>query len=98
MRREYDGAKVPGKAETSTSHDTRMCAAYGCPLPGGITDSTQGSDRWLCRFHFGHEPSEFDAITTEVRRKKRDGELDAPGGETRTVAEMRLAMKRGIGR
>lgn len=94
MRREYDGAKVPGKAETSTSHDTRMCAAYGCPLPGGITDSTQGSDRWLCRFHFGKTVGEFDEVTKEARRMVRDGDLNAPRGDTPTVAWMRARLKK----
>lgn len=93
MRREYDGAKVSGKVDASTSRDTCMCAAYGCPLPGGITDSTQGSDRWFCRFHFGREPREFDAITTDVRRMKRDGDLDRPPPETPTIKEMKSRLK-----
>lgn len=94
MRREYDGDKVSGKAGASVSHDTRMCVAYGCPPPGGITDSTQGSDRWYCRFHFGKTVNEFDEVTREVRRMVRDGDLNAPRGDTPTVAWMKSRLKK----
>ena len=97
MRRAGDLVAAGGRgfdvAESAVSSGP-MCAAYGCPLPGGISLSTKGGGPWHCRFHFGREPSEFDGITTDVRRMKRDGELEAPRGETRTVAEMKSRMKR----
>jgi hypothetical protein len=44
------------------------CSAYGCPLAGTNADGLKGAEQWYCRFHFGHDVSEFDAISTRINR------------------------------
>lgn len=58
----------------SHSHEDRvadrpphMCSAYGCPLIGSMTSSTQGSTEWWCFAHFGASAGQFQAITSELR-------------------------------
>jgi hypothetical protein len=41
-----------------------MCAAYGCPLPGGMST---GGDRRYCWLHFGAGLSDNDRITSWLR-------------------------------
>ena len=48
--------------------DPGKCAAYGCPLAGTKTGSLKGSDQWYCRFHDGHDITEFDQISQRIRR------------------------------
>lgn len=92
MKRVGDAVSVGQSQAEVARPDNGMCVAYGCPLPGGISHSTLGGGPWYCRFHSDRKPSESDAITTEIRRKLRDGEpLDRPG-PTPTVAAMREAM------
>ena len=45
------------------------CAAYGCPLPGCYSDSTQGGGTWRCFVHEGRATVAFDAITVEIKRR-----------------------------
>jgi hypothetical protein len=55
-------------AVASESESSPYCAAYGCPLPGGISDSIAGGhQRWYCRFHFGEGVSKNDAITLKIK-------------------------------
>lgn len=54
-------------AEPVEDRDPLLCQAYGCPVPAGISPSITGGGRWYCRFHFGREPIEFDAITAELQ-------------------------------
>lgn len=46
-----------------------MCAANGCCLPGTMSASTQGTNDWLCRLHFGAPRSEHDAITARIHNR-----------------------------
>lgn len=96
MRRPREHATPVGGDDTQ--YRSAHCHAFGCPLPGGLSHSTLGGGPWFCRFHFGRERHEDDAITEEVRRMKASGELDAPRGDTLAVAEMRKRLKPGYGR
>lgn len=50
------------------------CHAHGCPLSGAISESTRGGGPFFCRFHFGTDPKEWQAITETVRATLRDRE------------------------
>lgn len=57
------------------SHEDRVaerlphqCAAYGCPLVGTSSSSTQGSDEWWCFAHFGLDYGQVQAATSELHR------------------------------
>lgn len=45
-----------------------LCAAYGCPLHGSMSTSTQGTTDWYCFAHFGKDPGRTQGITAELRR------------------------------
>ena len=64
------------------------CGAYGCPMPGALSDSTHGSDRWTCRFHFGVASREWDRVTTGIRQKLGAGIPLDPTEPTPTVKAM----------
>lgn len=51
-------------AERNHAH----CAAYGCPMLGTMSMSTTGSNDWYCWLHFGREATQWQRITTELRR------------------------------
>lgn len=79
-----------GQAPTeSTSESGRpnneMCIAHGCPLPGGISESTRGGGPWLCRFHFLAQPDGWQRITRWIRSELAEGkhprELHIPKSE-----------------
>ncbi len=61
-------AKAADEANESTKVVVRQCPAFGCPLAGALTTSTNGGGPWYCRHHFGRATTEFDAITTEILR------------------------------
>jgi hypothetical protein len=64
-----DFKKVTAKsAEVAVNVNRYKCAAYGCPLPGGITDSVHGSDIWYCRHHFHAKKNLWQEITQKLRR------------------------------
>jgi hypothetical protein len=57
------------------THDDRvadrpnhLCAAYGCPLHGAMSQSTQGTSEWYCFAHFGKDFGSLQRITAEQRR------------------------------
>lgn len=64
-------AGAPAPADTRPAG--HWCAAYGCPMPGAISESTTGGGTWLCRRHFGARPDDWQEITTQVRRDLRPG-------------------------
>jgi hypothetical protein len=45
-----------------------LCAAYGCPLIGSMSTSTQGSTDWWCFAHFGADIGRYQTITSELNR------------------------------
>jgi hypothetical protein len=57
-------------------------------MPGAIADSTHGSGRWACRFHFGVGSREWDRITTGIRQKLGAGLPLDPTEQTPTVKAM----------
>lgn len=69
MRHLAEYVKKPPVAESADGGESSpYCAAYGCPLAGGISDSiTGGNTRWYCRFHFGAGVSKNDEITLKVK-------------------------------
>lgn len=80
-----DGVAGDAKAPT----DDGRCHAFGCPLPGAISESLKGSDTWFCRFHFGAEGAKWNEITRSIRQKLSEGiPLDSQE-PTQTVKEMR---------
>jgi hypothetical protein len=46
---------------------THLCAAYGCPLLGTSSSSTQGTSEWWCFAHFGANVGGFQTITSIIR-------------------------------
>lgn len=57
------------------THDDRvaerphhLCFAYGCPLLGTSSVSTQGTSEWWCFAHFGKDVGQYQGITAELRR------------------------------
>ena len=65
--------ETPATAYT-TGHN---CAAFGCPLPGSLSEGIQGGGNWYCRNHFGSFGAAHDEIT--VRIKKHRWILDIAG-------------------
>lgn len=50
-----------------TQNPTKCCA-FGCPMPGAMTQSTVGTNEWFCWLHFGKESVHWQAITSEINR------------------------------
>lgn len=48
--------------------DHSLCAAYGCPCKGTMTQSTSGSDKWFCGHHFAQDAIAWQRITAELNR------------------------------
>lgn len=48
--------------------DPRQCCAYGCPMPGSMTRSTQGTSEWSCWLHIDANPGSWQRITAELNR------------------------------
>lgn len=71
-------------AETERPNNA-YCFANGCPLPGGISESTKGGGPWLCRFHFLTQPKVWPRITEWVKGELASGkhprELQVPRKE-----------------
>lgn len=44
------------------------CAAHGCPLPGAFTDSTMGSNDWVCWIHERVAPAYWPRATATINR------------------------------
>lgn len=61
---------VPAVSDGEDARNPHACHAYGCPLPGAISDSTVGGGPWLCRHHFGAAASQWADITTRLRREQ----------------------------
>lgn len=47
--------------------NTSKCAAHGCPFPGSITSSVNGSDGWTCSMHFRAHISNWQNLTQRIR-------------------------------
>lgn len=81
---------APEAPEPEEERDPSACAAYGCPLPGSISESTTGGGPWLCRHHFGVASSRWTEITTRLRRPMANDELiDAAPSVSPTVQRIR---------
>jgi hypothetical protein len=61
QRKSFDG-KVVDQAQNTQQHSWH-CSAYGCRLPGGLSQGFGQEARYYCRFHYGKEPFENDGIT-----------------------------------
>lgn len=60
-----DAAAAASAQAAEPGHARRGCCHVpGCPLPGSLTDSTNGTDRWFCRCHFGAPASDWARVTT----------------------------------
>ncbi|MCS6828338.1 MAG: hypothetical protein NZ553_17110, partial [Caldilinea sp.] len=71
-------AKPQDQKSTENDAITRTCFAFGCPLPGSITDTLYGPQSeatWLCRFHHGKPSHDWPAITEWITQniKKING-------------------------
>jgi len=51
-------------------HDPRYCAAYGCPMLGTMSTSTNGSSEWWCFAHFGKDAGMLQRLTVEINRRE----------------------------
>lgn len=73
MARNFDRKRAAaGDDATIPPRDRFKCAAYGCPLPGAITDSIHGSDAWYCRKHFHAKSNVWQEITDMLRKGQTD--------------------------
>jgi hypothetical protein len=59
------GREVFGSKQETVVHarPSWQCSAYGCRLPGGLSQGFGPEARYYCRFHYGKEPFENDSIT-----------------------------------
>lgn len=57
---------LPPRAPTQPG----MCTAYGCPLPGTMSTSTQGTNEWWCFAHHRKDTGRLQRITAELNRVK----------------------------
>jgi len=48
--------------------DPRQCSAYGCPMPGSMSSSTNGASEWQCWMHFGQPMGRWQQITADLNR------------------------------
>ena len=64
MGREVFGSE--SVVETKSAFNWK-CNAYGCNLPGGLSPGFGADAKYYCRFHYGKEPFENDAITRLLR-------------------------------
>lgn len=46
------------------------CAAYGCPMPGSISNSIGPNGTYYCRFHFNIPIQDWNSITQKLRSGK----------------------------
>jgi hypothetical protein len=53
--------------DRTATQDHRQCCAYGCPMPGSMSDSI-GSSKWVCAMHHGQDPGRWQRITADLRR------------------------------
>lgn len=90
MRRTHANAAA---GEAQAPADDGRCFAAGCPLAGGITDSTKGVGPWFCRHHFGRQSAQWPEITQEIRSMRETGELDTPAKSSQMVQDMRARLK-----
>ena len=58
--------ETPATAYT-TGHN---CAAFGCPLPGSLSEGIQGGGNWYCRNHFGSFGAAHDEITVRIKKHR----------------------------
>lgn len=45
------------------------CHCVGCPMPGSLTASTNGSSEWFCRLHFGAPPALWNDISARANNR-----------------------------
>lgn len=86
---------APPVEEGEDARDPHRCRAYGCPMPGAISESTTGGSAWFCRYHAGAEPMLWANITSALRNGTLGRE---EGGESPTVREMRQSVERARAR
>lgn len=48
--------------------DPRQCSAYGCPMPGSMSSSTNGATEWQCWLHYGQNVGSWQRITADLNR------------------------------
>ena len=60
MAREIFGAKQETVVQASSGW---QCTAFGCKLPGGLSQGLGQEAKYYCRFHYGKKPFENDFIT-----------------------------------
>ena len=49
----------------------QTCAAYGCPMSGTLSTSTNGSHSFYCHFHFGVDSSDWGNITLRIKNRQQ---------------------------
>jgi len=50
----------------------QTCTAFGCSIFGSLSNSTNGTDSFCCRYHFGTDSRDWGGITTRVRQRAND--------------------------
>jgi hypothetical protein len=48
--------------------DPCKCSAYGCPMPGSMSRSTQGTSEWNCWLHIDASMGNWQRISAELNR------------------------------
>lgn len=71
-----EAAAGVNRQQSSHSHGSPVpmvsdgsCSASGCPMPGTLSTSTNGTDEWLCSWHFGAPYGEYGAITARIANR-----------------------------
>lgn len=55
--------------ERTADRPSYLCAAYGCPMLGTMSDGTGGGD-FMCHVHYRKPPGLWQTITVEVNRNE----------------------------
>ncbi|MDS4070499.1 MAG: hypothetical protein RKO24_12865 [Candidatus Competibacter sp.] len=55
------------KAAKSNNH---FCAAYGCSLPGGISQDHGPEAKYYCRWHFRVSVGQYDAVSFRINARQ----------------------------
>jgi len=56
-------------SDESTTYDRTGCFVAGCPLPGSMATSTNGSSQWFCHMHHGAPATSWADITARVSNR-----------------------------
>jgi hypothetical protein len=93
------GREVFGNESTAVvpAKSNWQCSAFGCRLPGGLSQGFGPEAKYYCRFHYGKEPFQNDLITRTLHRYSKIFEAIYAIKEVHDVSRIGMHFD-GIGR